>query len=357
MKRRVVFPLFNVLVVALLGGLIGYYMFRPLAGFLLGGLVGLAPALVLEYGLGRLGMDNWLYKRRVLLLVVLEVPLFVFVVGPYVYAVAETRPDPHPVCCETPLDYGAEAFEDLTIRSADGILIKGWYVPPQETPGAVVVLLHGARGDRRGTAWHAGRLIEAGYGVVMYDQRALGESTGERVSFGWLDPPDLLAITDHLAGRPEVDPQRIGVVGLSGGAHIALNTAHIDPARFAALWLDGLEAQRIEDFPTAENLGERFATLINGQILTMMEFHLGREAPPPFSEILVSLQEPRITLIAGGLTDFEVRVHRIYARIAPENVSTWVIDEAWHLGGPQAAPDEYSRRMLAFFDEILGASQ
>lgn len=54
-----------------------------------------------------------------------------------------------------------------------------------------------------------------------------------------------------------------GAVGLLGGAHIALNAAYLDPDRMAALWLDGIQIQRIDDFPGAENVGERFAMLIN----------------------------------------------------------------------------------------------
>ena len=63
---------------ALLGGLVGYYMFQPAIGFLVGALLGLATAVSLEYGLGQLGMDHWIHKRRVLLPVLLEIPLFVF---------------------------------------------------------------------------------------------------------------------------------------------------------------------------------------------------------------------------------------------------------------------------------------
>lgn len=42
--------------------------------------------------------------------------------------------------------------------------------------------------------------------------------------------------------RPDVDEARIGVVGLSLGGHIVLNAIHLDPERFTALWLDGVQA-------------------------------------------------------------------------------------------------------------------
>jgi pimeloyl-ACP methyl ester carboxylesterase len=313
-----------------------------------GALFGLVIGLVIEYLLGRLGSGHWLYRRRVLFVTIMEILLATFIVGPYAFAIVETRPDHHPVCCETPLDYGAERYEDVRIETGDGVSLAGWYVPPREQDGAVIVLLHGARGDRRGAAWHARQLIQAGYGALLYDQRALGESTGETVSFGW-DGADLLDVLDYLAGRPEVDSGRIGVVGLSGGGHIALNAAHLAPERFPALWLDGIQAQRIADFPELENVGQRFATLINALILRMAEIHLGRQAPLAFVQILGELDQPKMMIVVSGLDAFERGVSEKYRRVVGENAEVWVLENAWHMGGPAAIPDEYRQRMLEFF--------
>jgi pimeloyl-ACP methyl ester carboxylesterase len=352
-KDRLVFPLFNALVCAVLGASVGYYIFRPAWGVLLGGLSGLSLGLAAEWLFGRLGKSHWLYRRRVLLVTLLEIPLFVFVIGPYAYVVVKMQPNQHAICCETPLDFGAERYEEVSIRTGDGITLAGWYVPPQEMTGAVVVLLHGGDSDRLGTAWHARQLIQAGYGVLLYDQRATGESTGERAFLGWFDGSDLLAVIDDLTDRPEVEKDRIGVVGLSRGGHVALNAAYLDPDRMSALWLDGIQAQRIDDFPPAENVGERFATLIDTLILKMAEIHLGRPAPPAFVHILAGLDFPPMVIVVGGLQDFEYRVGKKYESVVGDNAQIWLIEDARHLGGPAVVPDEYSRRMLEFFEASL----
>ena len=352
-RNRLTFPLFNTLIGSVLGALIGYYISRPGIGIFVGGMGGLALGLVAEAFFGRSGLNHWLYQRRVLATIIFEIPIAIFVMGPYALVIVETRPDRHTICCETPLDYGAEQYEEVHIPTSDGITLAGWYVPPRETPGAVIVLLHGARGDRRGTAWHARQFIQAGYGVLLYDQRALGESTGEVVSLGWLDGADLLAVIDYLAHRPEVDTDRFGAVGLSGGGHIALNAAYLEPDRISALWLDGLQAQRIDDFPTPENAGERFETLINALALKMAEIHLGRPAPPAFVQILAELDHPKIVIVTSGLDDFEYRVNQKYAGLVGANTRLWFIENAWHVGGPGVIPDEYSRQMLEFFRTSL----
>ena len=107
---------------------------------------------------------------------------------------------------------------------------------------------------------------------------------------------DLLAIIDYLEGRSDVNAEKIGAVGLSGGGHIALNAAYIEPGRITALWLDGIQAQRIKDFPEARHIGEQFVTVINASIIKMAEIHFGRSAPPAFVDILPTLDQTRMTI-------------------------------------------------------------
>lgn len=353
MKSKLTFPLFNAIVGAIFGAAIGYYIFQIGLGILLGFFIGLTIGLGVELAFGRMRKDHWLYRRRVFFLVLLEIPLAIFLLGPYAYVIAESRPNHHPVCCETPLDLGAATYEDIQVQTDDSILLSGWYVPPEEIPGPLIVLLHGARGDRLGTAWHARQIIEAGYGVLMYDQRGTGESTGDRVYLGWMQAGDLLSVLDYLESRPEVDANKIGAVGLSRGAHTAINAAYLKPQGMAAIWLDGIQAQRIEDFPAAETSAERFATLINALILKIDEIHIRRKAPPAFIELLPELDHVKMVLVAGGLDDFERRVNQQYARVIGENAQFWLIEEAWHVGGAAVIPEEYRQRMVDYFAAAL----
>ena len=94
MKNRLIFPLFNALVCASFGALIGYYISRSALSILLGGLGGLWLGLLVELLLGRLGLTHWLYRRRVLLATIIEMLVATFVVGPYAYVIVETQADP-----------------------------------------------------------------------------------------------------------------------------------------------------------------------------------------------------------------------------------------------------------------------
>lgn len=351
---RLVFPLFNSLVGAVFGALTGYYVAQLAAGLLLGALGGLLVGGLVELLFSRLTPAHALYRRRVLLTVLLEIPLAVMLVGPYVFTLRTLAPTQHTVCCQTPLDYGAVTYEDIRITAPDGVALVGWYIPPVHQPGAVVVVLHGSHSDRRGAAWHAAQLIQAGYGVLMYDQRACGESGGANSSLGWLESTDLLAALDWLAARPEVDPTRLGALGISAGGYAVLNALHTAPGALAAAWLDGIQVQGLADFPAPTTPGEQFTLFINTLILRLADFHLGRPTPPPFIEILPKLSEPPLVLVAGGMDPFERQVNETYAALAPANIQTWIIDSAWHTGGPAVVEGEYRQRLLAFFSELLG---
>jgi pimeloyl-ACP methyl ester carboxylesterase len=102
---------------------------------------------------------------------------------------------------------------------------------------AAVVLVGGAGPtDRDGLAVGipilgqiAGALADAGYVVVRYDKRGVGQSGGRAESATLTDyAEDVRAAVKLLADRKDVDPKRIGVVGYSEGGLVALIAATKD---------------------------------------------------------------------------------------------------------------------------------
>jgi pimeloyl-ACP methyl ester carboxylesterase len=86
----------------------------------------------------------------------------------------------------------------------------------------------------------AGRLVDAGFLVVRYDKRGIGQSGGRTETATIHDySDDVRAIITWLEKRrKDVDKERIGLVGLGEGAWVALTTAARDK-RVAALALVG----------------------------------------------------------------------------------------------------------------------
>lgn len=144
----------------------------------------------------------------------------------------------------TPGDAGL-GYEDVQFPAQDGLRVSGWFVPAPESArqdGATIALVHGWGWNRLGTAAESllsrlsgGMPVEflriihalhgAGYNVLTFDLRNHGQSaTSIPVTFGLDEAKDLLGALAYLRGRPEVNADKIGVIGFSMGGNVLLYT-------------------------------------------------------------------------------------------------------------------------------------
>jgi pimeloyl-ACP methyl ester carboxylesterase len=96
-----------------------------------------------------------------------------------------------------------------------------------------ILLLHGYLQNRNYVTPWAVRLAQAGFRCVLIDLRGHGASTGEHISFGAFEARDLSQVLDDLAARGW-DVDRVGILGVSYGASVALVAAGREP-RIAAV--------------------------------------------------------------------------------------------------------------------------
>lgn len=109
-----------------------------------------------------------------------------------------------------------------------------------------VVLIAGSGGaDRDETvanipifAQLAGALSDAGYLVVRYDKRGVGQSGGRAESVTLQDyADDAVQVVEWLAKRKDVDPKKIALVGHSEGGYVAMLAAARAGGKVAAVSL------------------------------------------------------------------------------------------------------------------------
>lgn len=119
---------------------------------------------------------------------------------------------------------------DFAVTAQDGIPLKGWIATragaDDPAPENWVLLFHGQGDNRLGTLGFAEFLIPAGYGVVMMDSRAQGESGGDYVTYGALEAGDERAVVDAIERRYHL--RNLFALGVSMGAAIALDSAASD---------------------------------------------------------------------------------------------------------------------------------
>ena len=120
--------------------------------------------------------------------------------------------------------------EELTFTS-DGIELRGTLRVPAGADGSAVALTGPFTGVREQvTGGYAGRLARTGLVTLAFDHRGFGGSGGRR---GHEDTQgklaDLRSAVSLLRSRPEVDPDRIGLVGICLGGGYAVSAAATDP--------------------------------------------------------------------------------------------------------------------------------
>lgn len=122
----------------------------------------------------------------------------------------------------SPADYGL-AYEEVRLPTADGMQLGAWYVPPA-VPGAKVLILSHGNGGNRGYRLPKIALFRGlGYGVLSYDYRGYGDSSGSPSEKGtYLDAQ---AAYDWLARERKIAPEAIVSCGESLGSAVALDLA------------------------------------------------------------------------------------------------------------------------------------
>ncbi len=280
-------------------------------------------------------------------LAVVVVALVVWTVAP---AVAATHV-PAIAIGDDPSSRGL-AFESLIATTADDVELAAWYVPSRS--GAAVVLLHGAGSTRSNVLDEAKVLADHGIGVLMLDARGHGESDGRAMDFGWFGDLDVRAGVDVLAARPDVDPGRIGVVGMSMGGEEAIGATGADP-RIAAVVAEGATARTAADEVwLSDRYGARgwFQEQIERaqDVVTDVMTDAGR---PTELRGAVGRSDAAFLLITAGKVDDERFAAEHVASAAPGRVEIWTVDGADHTGGLDTSPTEWESRVVGFLEAQL----
>lgn len=125
--------------------------------------------------------------------------------------------------------------EKVHFKNRFGIELTGdMYLPVnsgngEKMPAIAVCGPFGAVKEQASGYW-ANRLASEGYITLAFDPSFTGESGGEPryVSSPDINTEDFSAAVDYLVSRPNVDKERIGIVGICGWGGISLNAAAID---------------------------------------------------------------------------------------------------------------------------------
>jgi multisubunit Na+/H+ antiporter MnhB subunit len=287
------------------------------------------------------------YLRRLLLAVGAVAVLYVFLV-PFYTAYVFTHVS-RGVVPEAELGV---AYEEVSFGTSDGLELKGWYIPSENR--AAVIAFPGRKGPQR----PARMLARRGYGVLVFDRRGEGESDGDPNIFGWGGDEDLKAAVRFLQSRPDVDPERIGGIGLSVGGEMMLEAA-AESDGIAAVVSEGAGIRSIRESLAIRDTRMRLeATLVHVGVTSGVAL-FSNSLPPPSLEDLVGRIAPRpvFFLYAVPGQGGEAELTEVFYDAAREPKEIWRVPGSGHTGGIEARPAEYERRVVGFFDDALLADR
>ena len=255
---------------------------------------------------------------------------------------------------KTPAAVGL-AYSNVTFRTSDGVQLSAWLVPSRNQ--AAIITVPGAGSNRTATLGQAAVLARHGYGVLMVDPRGQGRSGGHAMDAGWYGERDLTAAVAFLQRQPGVDPQRIGVVGLSMGGEEAIGAAGVTPA-IRAVVTEGATHRTAADKAGYLPHGVAGAIQRGMDKLTYGVAALLSSAPRPttlHSAIVRATATPFLLIGASkGIDEPEAVAYLRGA--APDRVQTWIVPGATHTHGLSTAPLEWTAKVTAFFDRALDVS-
>jgi pimeloyl-ACP methyl ester carboxylesterase len=118
-------------------------------------------------------------------------------------------------------------LENVDIAAKDGVALSAWSLLPQRGNGSSIILLHGLSDNRMGMIGYAELLLSHGYGVLMPDSRAHGQSGGTVATYGLLETDDIEQWVVWVHTRQH--PSCVYGFGESMGAAQLLQTLELHP--------------------------------------------------------------------------------------------------------------------------------
>jgi len=303
----------------------------------------------------------------------LRILLIVFLFPPLLAAVAGWMAGPgflHPIRRELTPDMIRDAkntfgpmgaqCDEFDVRASDGVLLRGWKVRPVNPNGSWALVFHGVADNRTGVLEHGRVLLKAGYGVVLMDSRSHGASEGSIATYGWLERKDTRSVIDALVAAEH--PLHIFALGESMGAAIALQSAGYDPrieavvaeAPFANLQEAAYDYAGLRQFPW---LGK---TLLAPGAWILV-YRGGKAAGFPADDVspekaVAARPFPVLLICDGDDHALPCRHSEMIYRAARGPKELWRVPNAMHTGAMGMQPEEFRRRVLAFFDTYRNGS-
>ncbi|MDN5696927.1 MAG: alpha/beta fold hydrolase [Rubrobacter sp.] len=246
----------------------------------------------------------------------------------------------------TPWELGLR-YEEILFHTSDGLALRGWWMA-REGAARTIVTLAGHNGAKHHTVGIASALWARGANVLLFDNRARGESEGETTSLGYFEQLDAAAAVEYALSRSE---SPLGLFGFSMGGAVALMTAARDERVGAVVADSAFASQR-------GLLGSKLRGVMGP--LSPLAIRLMQRILPYELQAVAPIREvaeiaPRGCMFVHGDADetTDPNDSRALYAAASEPKGLWILPGAGHCGAYFVDRVRYVERVSAFLEERL----
>ncbi len=239
-----------------------------------------------------------------------------------------------------------EGAQDVAISADDHARLRAWWMRPRTANGNCVIVLHGIGDSRVGSGGFAPLFLNEGYSVLLPDSRAHGVSEGRFVTYGLLEKYDAIAWADWMRAA---GCRKVYGLGESLGASVLIQAAAVRPA-FAAIVAECPFADLRETAEYRVGFGPLGKIVVaDGMLYARIAYGLNFSDVSPLRSIAAT--STPILLIHGQNDTRTPPENSVRLAAANRANPLWLVPNAGHTGASAAAPEEFRRRVLAWFAE------
>ncbi|HEV8538760.1 MAG TPA: alpha/beta hydrolase [Bacteroidota bacterium] len=253
----------------------------------------------------------------------------------------------------TPSDAGLP-YEEINVITGEGMKLNSWLIKAPAPAKGTVLYLHGVADCKIDGIRHARILHDHHFNVFLYDARRHGRSDGKFCTYGYYEKDDVIRIIDYLVSRTDLPPGKIGIIGTSMGAAVALQAAAMDK-RIAAVVAEN-------SFATLRSVFDDYQRRI-----IKLPFHFLRNIVIVRSELMAKFKASDVSpleavkqigipiLFVYGTMDHLISHQYSISLYEQANgpKELFPVEDASHNNIWQVAGQRYEKKILEFFERTL----
>jgi pimeloyl-ACP methyl ester carboxylesterase len=234
--------------------------------------------------------------------------------------------------------------EEVSFES-QGATLRGTFFAPKN--GAVVVMAHGLGEDRFRWLDDVEILQRHGYGALIYDARAHGESGGDTATWGDLEQRDVRAAIDFVMPHAT----KIVTAGFSVGSSAVFLEAAGDE-RVRAIVIEALWPSLDEEMEAKAGTRGFFS---HAPVMIAMKRtgHVDFSRVRPIDHASDLGARPKLFIAGSEDSDTPPPIMERMMDHVPEPKRLWIVPGATHGSYLKTSPAEYERTLIEFLDRAL----